>query len=368
MKGGAKNVLPDLIAGSATGEELSNKLAIYYVSGHGTIQDDARLFIIPPHTYILPTCAGGYITPKALGPIAINLIQMEGMDWWQEFLDRIRADEFPINPCAKSFMENVAEVVNAGNESMCSKTSSQAIYEPGDLMVDIDLELYDFNKKPMLAGLWQVPIDVKHIESVMSESEKSAWGTRIVSSDERRRYLSKDGDLFGSWVLEHYGEEGVPALLETNESITLFDLLKSPLLPKGTADKPCLIVLDVCRANTSDVKGHIRRMSISARSREDSRAVLNIDFLAALVDRILSTVPVDKKLYAHAKAVDEELETGTVKYSELGKMLFGAQKYPTTKDLFEGRKLIGGKRKTQKMKHTLKKYKKHTRRKNVKTF
>lgn len=151
MNGGARNVLPDLVAGSTTGEELSGKLGIYYMSGHGSVQDDARLFIVPPYTYILPTCAGGYATRKALGPIAMNLIHTEGMNWWQEFLDMVRGGEFPINPCAKSFLENTAEVSNAGNGYVCSETSSQAIYEPGDLMVDVNLELYDFNRKPMLA-------------------------------------------------------------------------------------------------------------------------------------------------------------------------------------------------------------------------
>ncbi len=199
LYGGSINKLP-VPSDFATFNEHWNT---FYVGAHGTIGND--MIVVPPNTYILNMSTAGFpcgVIKHELENLIYDYENGEGREGgngstssresimeklWKllltgKFLDESSKESIYINENVgqnitqrrKSYLYNTSEFnikdpfKNSGRPSKSSK--SIAFYEPGDLMYDTFLKLYNNTTPFFLVGMYKIPISYSYKKQIFDEN------------------------------------------------------------------------------------------------------------------------------------------------------------------------------------------------------
>lgn len=322
-KGGALNKLP----------AAASPDAMYYVSAHGLL--DKHMFVVPPNTYIIELCPAGF--PALKDASVMNWIYaVPGIDWKSKMADKIAAGTFPQRMCHSTVTANAAEAAE------CSYDSTMSIYEPGDYISN-QLLSFKNNSHPLgLLGVWKLPVAMTTYMNLFEYNDNRAEFKSehvdvpaVGDFDGLDKYfLNKPANMFGA------------QMFGATPKTFLIEILYDGVIPAGTVEKPNVIVVHACRTapvyhvptpyapRPSLLATRARRLSVSARRRDDTHAFLNRSLLESIAaESLRHGLHVDLA----GRLLDQSVISST---DDIYNMLALATITPALQPLLDGRKFV----------------------------
>lgn len=158
------------IVNSLTIDDLKAHVDFLTMNPHGVLND--RVFFLPKNTYLAFTTNAGFIgmssftTPSKKDFLLDKFMYKAGDDsmmedvWWSERLEEIKTNTF------------LSEILYSNDVNTLGNPFSgiTSIYEPLDLVQDLDLVFYDSSNQQLVGpwGIWKTPIN-NHVRDIINQ-------------------------------------------------------------------------------------------------------------------------------------------------------------------------------------------------------
>ena len=310
MKGGAVYKIPGI---PAKYEDFKAGWKINYLGSHGVM--NGNVFKVPENTYILNMSTAGKSCEKCIFSLENIVYSVPRKDMLAIIHKGLHSGKF-LDLISSYKITKRLNAVYSGIESSAAQ-SSLSFYEPGDIITDINLFMYEQTPPYFLMGLYNVPIDptlntkikaknkARNFEYDEEEENYEIVGPgpteAQIKDDNRELFLNKSNLLTDELTRIYAGTptNGVP-------HFTLHDIVFNhlPRVDAISPDQKRILIVGACRT-TSNPSNMIRarRYSIAARGIGEPPAapvdraaggagaaapveLLNLSVLQSYVDRL----------------------------------------------------------------------------------
>jgi hypothetical protein len=253
---------------------------IKIISSHGDIIDK-KMYVVPPHTYILHLATAGKATAK---------LGWELDNWIYNFRDTTATrpgamlHRFMTAINNGTFLKtstNLKERVytqNLKNEEQIYGGKSDATisyYEPGDIVFNMNLTMYNNTFPIFLQGLYSFPIPYKLKLAQFNLNKKvgaidptsDVNNLRATNLSFGKSILITPSDFAEAHAIFNVEENFLQKemFVENKTKFSVHDILHNKLAP-ATAESPRLVIVIACRVSMDEKNAiRARRMSIATR-------------------------------------------------------------------------------------------------------
>jgi hypothetical protein len=268
MKGGAVYKIPGI---PPTLSDFQSNWKINFVGAHGAM--NSNMFKVPENTYILNMSTAGKSCSKCL--FQLDNVIFDYKNFWKVIHEQLSRGGS--NGGKSSFLELIERqskltnrmhaLYNAAGEF----TQTLAFYEPGDIMTDIYLQMYERNPPFFLMGLYNIPIP-NRLQDIVQKANKDCGVNEEFRVIDDTKFLGAKSDKSIMDSLNkriiHNDKNLLKEESEKKSDFTLHEIIFNhlPALSPIAAGQKRILIVGACREASKVVGIRARRYSIGSRN------------------------------------------------------------------------------------------------------